>query len=54
MPSGTRVEIVAVTYWFDVHVKLAPMYIGKLSANSLCGNSNGNMNDDSTDSSTAR
>lgn len=46
MPSGLRLEISLVSPWFDIHVFMPPVYHGKTSSNSMCGNSNGNANDD--------
>lgn len=54
MPSGSRVEVDATVPYFCVQVNLAPMYHGKTSFNSMCGNSNDNPDDDSTDSDTAK
>lgn len=46
MPSGTRVEMDATIPWLNIHVHLAPIYHGYTSLNSLCGNSNGDKDDD--------
>lgn len=54
MPSGTMVDVDATVPWFSVRVHLAPIYHGKTFVNSLCGNSNGNRDDDYIDSETAR